>query len=58
MSDLEETAQIELDARSRQLQEAFEAYYAKRERRRLSEEALARRRPRLDGRGDGSQDAA
>lgn len=43
MNDLEDTSRETADARSRRLHEEFEAYYAEWERRRLGEEAFARR---------------
>jgi uncharacterized protein (DUF3084 family) len=43
MNDLEENARETAEARSRRLHEEFEAYYAAWERRRLGQEAFARR---------------
>ena len=43
MNDLEDHSQEPAEARSRRLYEEFEAYYAERERRRLGQEAVARR---------------
>ena len=43
MNDLEDNARETAEARSRQLHEEFEAYYAAWERRRLGREAVARR---------------
>ena len=43
MNDLEDHSPELAEARSRRLHEEFESYYAERERRRLGQEAFARR---------------